>query len=82
MKDKIQSGVVIVVGRGEGSHPVIVSVTKNWVPKLNAGKILGEVTALMGGRGGGRPDFAQGAAKDLSQINLAKKKALELIKHV
>ncbi|MCB0350376.1 MAG: alanine--tRNA ligase [Bdellovibrionales bacterium] len=71
LRDKLQSGVVVVIGRGESSHPIIVNVTKNLVGPLNAGKILGEVAAAMGGKGGGRPDFAQGAGKDLSQVAAA-----------
>jgi alanyl-tRNA synthetase len=74
IRDKIQTGVVVVVGRGDGSHPIIVSVSKNLVGPLNAGKILGEVAAAMGGKGGGRPDFAQGAGKDLSKIEDAKQR--------
>ncbi len=72
LRDKIQSGVVVLVGRGEGSHPIIVNVTKNWVGPLNAGQILGAVASALGGKGGGRPDFAQGAGKDLSQIREAR----------
>jgi alanyl-tRNA synthetase len=79
LRDKIQSGVVVIVGRGDGSHPIIVNVTKNLVGPLHAGKILGEVAAEMGGKGGGRPDFAQGAGKDLSKIKSAKEKALSLL---
>ena len=75
LRDKIQSGVVVVVGRGETSHPVIVSVTKNLVGPLNAGQILGAVTQTLGGKGGGRPDFAQGAGKDLVNISAAEKAA-------
>lgn len=79
LRDKIQSGLVVVVGRGDSSHPIIVSVTKNFVGLLNAGKILGEVAALLGGKGGGRPDYAQGAGKDLTKLNLAKSKVREML---
>jgi alanyl-tRNA synthetase len=72
LRDKIQSGVVVLVGRGDGSHPIMVSVTKNLVGPLNAGQILGGVAAALGGKGGGRPDFAQGAGKDLTKMNDAK----------
>lgn len=75
LRDKLQSGVVVIVGQGESSHPVIVSVSKNLLPGLNAGKLLGEVTSAMGGRGGGRPDFAQGAAPHRDQIHLARQRA-------
>jgi alanyl-tRNA synthetase len=79
IRDKIQSGVVILVGKGDGSHPIMVNVTKNLVGPLNAGKILGEVAAALGGRGGGRPDFAQGAGKDLSNMAGARAKASAIV---
>ncbi|MEQ1665318.1 MAG: alanine--tRNA ligase, partial [Bdellovibrionales bacterium] len=63
----------------ELSHPLIVSLTPNLVGTLHAGKILGQLAAILGGKGGGRPDFAQGAAKDLSKILDAKKKLQEIL---
>lgn len=75
IRDKIQSGLVVMIGRGEGTHPIIVNVTKNLVGPLHAGKILADVAQALGGKGGGRPDFAQGAGKDLSQVAAAQAKA-------
>ena len=69
----------VVVGQGSGSHPVIVSVTKNLNPEISAGNILKEVAAAMGGKGGGRPDFAQGAAPDRTKIKEAFAKASSLL---
>ncbi|MFS4458492.1 alanine--tRNA ligase [Bdellovibrio sp. HCB2-146] len=71
LKNKIQSGVVVVVGQGDQSHPIIVSVSKDLTGDVKAGDLLKEVAALMGGKGGGRPDFAQGAAPDRGQLNAA-----------
>lgn len=68
LRDRIQSGVVVVVGKGEDSHPIIVSVSKNLVGKVHAGNILKDMAETMGGKGGGRPDFAQGAGKDRSKL--------------
>ena len=79
LKNKISSGVIVVVGQGSGSHPVIVSVTKNLNPEISAGNILKEVAAAMGGKGGGRPDFAQGAAPDRTKIKEAFAKASSLL---
>jgi len=33
-----------------------------------AGKIVGQLTAELGGRGGGKPDFAMGGGKDVSRL--------------
>lgn len=79
LKNKIQSGVVIVVGKGQGTHPVVVSVSKNLNPDINAGAILKELAAILGGKGGGRPDFAQGAVPDRTNIVQAFKKAEEML---
>ncbi len=65
LKDKIQSGVVIVLGKGtDDSSPLIAAVTKNLTKEIKAGDLLKSVSDIMQSRGGGRPDFAQGAAKN------------------
>ncbi len=79
LKNKIQSGIVITVGKGEASHPIIVIVSKDLNPEFSAGNLLKEVATIMGGKGGGRPDFAQGAAPDRSRLSEAQKKAEALL---
>ncbi len=79
IKNKLISGVVVIVGKGEASHPIVVSVTKDLTKVVNAGKILGEVARELGGKGGGRPDFAQGAGADLSKLNQAFLKAQQMV---
>ncbi|MES2770162.1 MAG: alanine--tRNA ligase [Bdellovibrionota bacterium] len=79
LRNKIQSGIVLAVGEGSEGCPVIVSVTKNLTTKYNAGKILQEVNQILGGKGGGKPDLAQGSAPTLSALDQAKKKMDSLI---
>jgi alanyl-tRNA synthetase len=79
LKNKIQTGIVVVIGHGEGSHPVIVSVSKDISGEYSAGNLLKEVAAVMGGKGGGRPDFAQGAAPDRTKIADAFKKVQQIL---
>src|SRR5262249_48122819 len=74
LQDRLKDGVVVIVGQGDGSHPLIVSVSKSLTGKLNAGKILGEVAQTLGGKGGGRPDFAQGAVPSRQALSEAHKK--------
>ncbi|RYZ68117.1 MAG: alanine--tRNA ligase, partial [Proteobacteria bacterium] len=71
IKDQLKSGVVVLVGKSEGKHPIVVRVSNDLTKSLSAGKILGEVAQELGGKGGGRPDFAQGAGSDLSKISSA-----------
>ncbi len=66
LQDRLKDSVIVIVGQGEASHPLIVSVSKSLTAKFNAGKILGEVAQTLGGKGGGRPDFAQGAVPSRS----------------
>ena len=79
IKDRIKSGVVVLVGKGDGKHPIVVAVSKDLNPGLSAGKILSEVATELGGKGGGRPDFAQGAGEDLSKLASAFKKAETIV---
>lgn len=79
LRNKIQSGIVVAVGEGSQGNPVIVSVTKNLTSKYNAGKILQEMNQVLGGKGGGKPDLAQGSAPTLSSLDQAKQKVESLI---
>jgi alanyl-tRNA synthetase len=72
IRNKIQQGVVIVVGKGNDSHPIVVIVSKELTSEIKAGDLLKEIASSMGGKGGGRPDFAQGAAPDRSKIDEAR----------
>ncbi len=79
LKNKIQSGIVVVVGQGSESHPIIVSVSKDVTGDQKAGDLLKEIASLMGGKGGGRPDFAQGAAPDRTKLAEAFKRVQTIL---
>lgn len=82
IKDKLGSGVIILIGSSSSESPqspITVSVTKDLTTKFNAGNILKAVAAIMGGKGGGKPEFAQGAAPQSEKAAEAIKKSFELI---
>ncbi|MCJ7589555.1 MAG: DHHA1 domain-containing protein, partial [Candidatus Aminicenantes bacterium] len=59
LKQKLGSGVV-VLGTTEGSKAVlIVSVSKDLTGRVKADQLFRKIAPLVGGGGGGRPDFAQ-----------------------
>jgi len=59
MKVKAGSGVVAAGTTRDGKAALAVGVTKDLEKKLNAGQIIKEAAAIVGGKGGGRPDMAQ-----------------------
>ena len=70
IKNKLGSGVILLAGQGQ-PHPLIVAVSKDLLKTIHAGKILKVFAEGLGGKGGGRPDFAQGAAPSLDNIKQA-----------
>ena len=68
LKNKIQTGITVVLGKGEQSHPVIISVSKDLIGQYQAGTLLKEFSQILGGKGGGRPDFAQGSIPDRAKL--------------
>jgi len=77
LKDKIGSGVIVLGSKLEGQAYYVSAVTKDLVSKLNAGDILKAVT---GGKGGGRPDMAQGGTKDPEGLDRAISSVGDIIK--
>jgi len=71
LRDKLGSGVVVLAGTGGPEVKLVAMVTKDLTNKVQAGKLLGEVAAALGGRAGGRPDMAQGGGKDPAQVPAA-----------
>jgi alanyl-tRNA synthetase len=68
LKDKLGSGVVVLAGTGGAEVKLVAMVTKDLAERLPAGKLLGEVATLLGGRAGGRNDMAQGGGKDAAAV--------------
>jgi alanyl-tRNA synthetase len=58
-KDKLQSAVVVVGSVDDGKVRLAAGVTKNNTDRIRAGDLIKPVAERVGGKGGGRPDFAQ-----------------------
>jgi len=83
IRNKAGTSAVMLVGVKDGKAGLLVALTKDLTGKLNAGQLIREIAPLLGGRGGGRPDMAQGGVKELSKLseafNLFKKKVEEAL---
>ena len=67
-RDKIGSGVVVLASPGDGKVSIVVGVTPDLVKKVPAGQLVKRLAPIVGGGGGGRPDFAEAGGKDASKI--------------
>ena len=79
MRGKLGSGVVVLGAASEGKVALIVGVTKDLTGKVHAGKVVGALAALVGGKGGGRPDLAEAGGNDAGALDGALAKASEVV---
>jgi alanyl-tRNA synthetase len=80
LKEKIGSGVVVLASAGEANVNLVASVSKELTQRYHAGNIIKELAGIVGGGGGGRPEFAQAGGKEPAKIAAALKRAEELIR--
>ena len=76
LRQKLGSGAVVLGSRGEGKVALVAAVTPDLVGRLHAGNLVKAAAAAVGGRGGGRPDFAQAGGKDPERLPQALEAAL------
>jgi alanyl-tRNA synthetase len=69
LKAKIKSGVVVIASESDGKVQIVVSVTPDLTSRVKAGQIVKEIAPLVGGGGGGRPDFAEAGGKQPENID-------------
>jgi alanyl-tRNA synthetase len=80
MRSKLGSGVVVLGAASEdGKVALIVGVTKDLTGNIHAGKVVGALAALVGGKGGGRPDLAEAGGSDAGALDGALGKAAEVV---
>ncbi|QEQ98305.1 alanine--tRNA ligase [Neptunomonas concharum] len=71
LKNKLGSAVVVLATESDGKVSVAAGVTKDLVAKVKAGDLVKDLAAQLGGKGGGRPDFAQGGGTDAPALPAA-----------
>jgi alanyl-tRNA synthetase len=69
IRDKLSSGIVVLGGEHQGKAALLAMVTKDLTGTYKAGNIIKEVSALVGGSGGGRPDMAQAGGPNPDKLN-------------
>ena len=76
LKDKLDSGVIVLGSVCNGQAFYVSAVTKDLLSRFHAGDILKKVT---GGKGGGRPDMAQGGTKDTGGLDRALSSVYDMV---
>jgi alanyl-tRNA synthetase len=71
LKDRLGSGVVVLGAVEDDKVRLVAGVTKDLTATLQAGKLIGPVADRVGGRGGGRADFAQAGGTAPDQLDAA-----------
>ena len=79
-KSKLGSAIVILGSIHEDKVKLAVGVTKDLNNQISAGNLIKSIAEIVGGKGGGRPDFAQAGGPDKEKVDEALKLALKLIK--
>jgi alanyl-tRNA synthetase len=67
-RGQIKSGVVVLASPSDGKVSIVVGVTPDLTKKVPAGQVVKLLAPIVGGGGGGRPDFAEAGGKDASKI--------------
>ncbi|MBE7494468.1 MAG: alanine--tRNA ligase [Verrucomicrobiaceae bacterium] len=73
------TGIIVLAATGGGNVTLMANVGKDHQSKVQAGKIIQTIAPIVGGKGGGKPDFARGGGKDVSKVDAALAEARKLI---
>jgi len=79
LRGKLGSGVVVLGAAVDGKVSLIVGVTKDLTSRVQAGKVVGTLAGLVGGKGGGRPDLAEAGGSEVGALDGALGKAASVV---
>jgi len=79
LRDRLKRGVVVLAAEDDGKVHLLASVTKDLTDRVKAGALVKELAPIVGGGGGGRPDFAEAGGKDASKIDELISRAKKLV---
>jgi alanyl-tRNA synthetase len=71
LRNKLGSSVVVIASQNDSRISIIGAVSKDLAGKVHAGKLVSEIAKATGGKGGGRPDMAEGAGQNAGALEPA-----------
>ncbi len=82
LKQKIGSGIIILGGKSGDKVFLVSAVTKDLINRISAVDIIQKIAPLVGGGGGGRPDFAQAGGPKVDKLDLALNKSTKILEEL
>jgi alanyl-tRNA synthetase len=79
MRQKYGSAVVAIGSVVDDKVAILVAVTSDLTGRIKAGDIVKQIAPIVGGTGGGRPDFAQAGGRDASRLDEALERVAALV---
>jgi alanyl-tRNA synthetase len=73
-------GILVLASVGEGKVSLLAAVSPDYTKRIQAGKIIQAIAPLVGGKGGGRPELAQGGGTNPQGLPAALEKVEEMVK--
>ena len=81
LKNKLGQAVILLGGVHEDKVVLVSGVTKDLTARLKAGDLMKQAATAVGGKGGGRPDMAQGGGVDAGALDAALALAVPFVEH-
>jgi alanyl-tRNA synthetase len=80
VRDRLGSGILLLASVTDGQAAMVAMVTRDLTGRFNAGELLRHIAAEAGGRGGGKPDIAQGGTKEIKKLDKALESLYDIVK--
>ena len=80
IKNKLHSGVILLGAKKDNKVMLACTVTKDLIERFKAGDIIKQLSSIVGGTGGGRPDMAQGGGNKPEELRNALEAVYDLLK--
>lgn len=81
IRDRLKSGIIVVSSVIDSQAAIVCMVTKDLTNKYNAGEIVKNISKLAGGKGGGKPEMAQGGTKEIEKLGAALESLYDIVKN-
>ena len=78
-KNKLENAIIVLGVVEKGKAKIAIGVTKHNTELIHAGDLIKTVAEIVGGKGGGRPDFAQAGGPEADKLDQALEHAKEFI---